>query len=209
MQINEFIKQLEKEYLAVKPKQNIDQNWLELHTKLQDHPVHFYQRSRVWLYAFLVLLLVGLSSGAIVLAQSAKPGEPMYALKQLAAPIVTAISKKSDNQATPQPTGIREEIKSAIATPQVEIQNENENGDEQNIEKENIKDEEEKRDDKKDEKEYKERNNEQYNFESESDKKEDSDQDSRKSDHKRSDKKWYEWLKEQIYRESDDNSEKN
>jgi len=208
MQINEFIKQLEKEYLAVKPKQNIDQNWLELHTKLQDHPVHFYQRSRLWLYAFLVLLLIGVSSGAIVLAQSAKPGEPMYALKQLAAPIVTAINRNSDNEATPQPTSIKEEIKSAIATPKVEIQNENEFGDEQNIEKEGVKQEEVKEDDMKDEKEYKERNNEQYNLQPKSVEKEDSDQEFRKNDHKRSDKKWYEWLKEQIYRESDDNSEK-
>lgn len=198
MQINEFINQLEKEYLVIKSNQPIDQSWLELRGKLHDLPIHFYQKPRIWGYAFLVLLLIGLSSGAIVLAQSAKPGEPMYALKQIAAPIVTALSNQDNKKATPKPTNIKEEIKSAIATPQVEIQNKDDNGNEQNIVKENIKQEQEKEHDKKDEKEYKERNNEQYNLQPESDEKEDPDQKSKINDHKRSDKKWLEWLKEQA-----------
>jgi len=111
MNTKQYIQQLKEEYASFKPPVTAQKSWLEVETKLLSPLSTFRSMRRQWLYVLVSFVLL-ISSGVVIAAQWSEPGETLYSLRQVAAPIITALGGNIGTNTTPQPAPIRDDISS-------------------------------------------------------------------------------------------------
>ncbi|PIP53002.1 hypothetical protein COX08_03450 [Candidatus Beckwithbacteria bacterium CG23_combo_of_CG06-09_8_20_14_all_34_8] len=122
MNTNQLLNQLKQEYFLIKPSEKqIEQSWADLENKLVTPQGSYQQKPRIWIFA-LVIFLLFLSSSLVIAAQNSQPGQPLYPLKQISAPIITAVSGQPIATASPKPSPMHDQIKSEVieASPSAE-----------------------------------------------------------------------------------------
>lgn len=213
MQTNQFLDQFKKIYFDTKSKEDLNKKWLLLEKKLHRQQAFFINLSRTWLYIILILLLLGTST-LTVFAQSAKPGEILFPIKQISSPIVTAISGKTNPTPTPQPIILKDEIKSEKQEEASESsqkkesedrkESQNDKNEYEDIESNNESKDEFLKSENKEESEF----SEQYNQELDNNEKQDN-EDSREKSKKETNNNWFEWLfhNNEKSEEEEDNEE--
>ncbi len=105
----QFIDQLKQDYTKIHPPVSAQESWLIVEKRLT-HSTPSFLTHRMWVYAF-VLIMIFSCAGVVVASQFSKPGQPLYGLRQVADPIMTAIGGNTYSP-TPNPTSLRDTIKS-------------------------------------------------------------------------------------------------
>lgn len=96
MNIEQYLKNLKKEYQKLEPSQYfIEQGWPKLKDKILETEIKKLPRlraTRAYLFLSLVLLILLSGVGVVQASQKSLPGEPLYPVKVLSEKVITKVT---------------------------------------------------------------------------------------------------------------------